>query len=83
MTPGERSDYIIQTWLAFIKKRGSPQPTMSSNEFNLLLTWMDADVPLRVVLQALEQASGTPRTLLYFERPVEAEMQRVRQALAL
>lgn len=82
MTQSERFDYIKELWLKFIARRGSVRPTMSSNEFNLIATWMDQGVPLRVVLQAMADSKGDPRTLLYFERPVEQEWTRVRRAMS-
>lgn len=82
MTKGERFEFSKEVWLSFIRHRGSAQPTMSSNEWDLIRRWMDADVPLRVVLQAIHQNKVTPRTLLYFEKPVAQELERIRRAVA-
>lgn len=83
MTESDKSDYIIQTWLGFCKRRGSVRPTMSSNEFNLIVTLRDEGVPLRIVLRGIQDCGGTPKHLLYCEPAINEAYKRWRTAVQL
>ena len=82
LTQGERFEYSKEVWLAFIKRRGSVTPTMSSLEWNQLCTWMDEPVPLRCVLAGIRECGGTPRTLMYVVPSVRDEARKVERLLA-
>ena len=45
---------------------------MSCAEWGVLAGWMDQDIPLRIILRALQDTNGRGRTLVYYEKPVEA-----------
>ena len=72
----QRIEYGRIVWAAFCKRRGSDWPDCSSAEWDHIRQWMDAEVPLRFVLFAIENYGGTdkrPRRLSYFVEPVKAE----------
>lgn len=76
MTNAQRYQYAQEVWTAFKdKSAGSPRMTlglMTPAEWSVVATWMDRDIPLRVVLRAFKDTKGKDaRTLLYFAGPVE------------
>ena len=71
MTPAERLDYSRAVWAEFRRKTGT-QRAMSCAEWGVLAGWMDQDIPLRIILRALQDTNGRGRTLVYYEKPVEA-----------
>jgi len=81
MTREERGDYARAVWDAFEKKRGHSQQ-MSPAEWHVLATWMDLNIPLRVVLRALDDAGDKGRTLSYYFLPVEQAYRRWKEAVA-
>jgi len=82
LTQGQRFEYSKEVWLEFIKRRGSVRPAMSSLEWNQICTWMDDQVPLRVVLTGIRECGGTPRTLMYCVPSVREEAVKVARLLA-
>jgi hypothetical protein len=78
-----RAEYANVVWLAFLEKSGQP-PTrlMSPAEFGVLRGWMDAGIPLRVVLRALADTKGTGRVLGYFAPSVSDAFEHWRLALS-
>ena len=71
MTPAERLDYSRTVWAEFVRKTGSTRQ-MSCAEWGVLAGWMDQDIPLRIVLRALDDTKGRGHTLVYYEKPVAA-----------
>lgn len=82
MTREERVEYARAVWKAFEDKRGGYERQMSPAEWHILATWMDANIPLRVVLRALEETGGNGRTLSYYFLPVEQAYRRWKEAVA-
>lgn len=79
LTEDERVEYGRQVWESWLKRRGRGGPEMSSAEWDWIRRLMDANVPLRVVLQGITDCHGKldPRkTLLYAKPAVEVEIQR-------
>jgi hypothetical protein len=57
---------------------------MSSAEFALLTRWRDKErIPLRVVLQVLDQTPKVGETLAYYDRAVLEEETRRQRALSV
>lgn len=71
MTVDERLEYARAVWAEFVRKTGSTRQ-MSCAEWGVLAQWMDQDIPLRIVLRALDDTKGRGHTLVYYEKPVEA-----------
>ena len=69
--PEDRPTYAEAVWETFRTKYQSQRFTMSSSEFHLLSGWMDKNIPLPVVLRAIDEMGGKPRTLHACEVPVE------------
>jgi len=79
LTPDERVEYGRTVWEAWLARRGRGGPEMSPAEWDWLAKLMDAQVPLRIVLQGLADCRGKldPRKPLLYARPaVEVELQR-------
>ena len=66
-----RMIYARTVWAEFVKKTGTKR-AMTCAEWGVLVGWMDQDIPLRIVLRALDDTKGKGRTLVYYEKPVEA-----------
>jgi hypothetical protein len=75
VTSDQRYRYARAVWSALKEHSvGSPRLTldlMTPAEWWLLATWMDRDIPFRIVLRAFEDCKGKGRTLLYWAGPVE------------
>ena len=80
MTSEERRQYVREVCLALVGKEPEDY-RMSVAEFGVLQNWMDSGLPLRVVLQTIEQMPKHP-SVLYVKSAVEAEMRRRDRALA-
>jgi len=79
----QRRIYAESVWSAFQDKAATPSTRlMSSGEWRLLSKWMDAHIPLRVVLRAIQDHRGQPRTLLALEASVEEAYRNWQRALA-
>ena len=85
MTNGEqRSEYAYIVWNRFLERTGQPSTRiMSPSEWDVLRGWMDAEVPLRVVLRAFEDTAGRGKTLAYYRGSVEEAMKHWTQAVGL
>lgn len=70
VTADELVQYARAIWGVVVEKRGHEWPDMSSSDFHLICQWMEARVPLRVVLRGLEDCKGTGKTLRYYEGAV-------------
>jgi hypothetical protein len=83
----EAEDYYAAVERHFVSLRGSPL-FVSPAEWQLIHRWREAQIPLRVVKQGLEQAfanrkSHRPiRRLSYCRQTVEASYRRFREAIA-
>lgn len=80
MLEHQRSEYAHQVWDAFLAKTGFPATrSMGPLDWTPLKNWMDADVPLRIVLTAIRETKGKGGTLGYYTNSVKAEWDRVRR----
>lgn len=79
----DRPTYAEAVWDTFRAKHQPDRLMMSNTEFKLVERWMDRDVPLFVVLMALEEFTGRARRLEALEGPVEKVYAYYRQAMAL
>ncbi len=82
LTGEERVLYARAVWATFRAKAGTVRD-MSSAEFVQIGRWIDAQVPLAVVLQAIEDFDGKPRRLEAMVAGVEREHRRVSGAVGL
>ena len=80
LTSEQRSEYANAVWDAFLEKR-QDRLTMTPAEFALVQLWM-REIPLRVVLQAMEQTAKPGRTLAYYGPSVLAEYRRWKASLS-
>jgi hypothetical protein len=80
LTFEQRIEYGRQVWEAWVKRRGRGGPEMSSAEWSdVILSLMNADVPLRVALQGIADCRGKldpQKSLLYAKPAIAAEVQR-------
>lgn len=83
MRKEDRPTYAEAVWDTFRAKHQPNRFTMSTAEFQVVSRWMDRDVPLFVVLRALEEFTGRARRLEALEGPVEKAYAYYRQAMAL
>lgn len=67
----DRPTYAEAVWDTFREKFQPGRLTMSTAEFMTISRWMDQGIPLPVVLRAVEETGGQPRTLMACEREVE------------
>lgn len=91
----QRQQYIREVIFA-LSGQTPEEYRMSSAEFDVLAKWMDANIPLRVVLQAIEQVVERQRSaqwadptlklsrnaVAYIKPAVEQEIRRWQRALA-
>jgi len=87
MTPEEKQQYTHEVVLALSGKE--PADTWLSNaDITTIGDWIRQDIPLRVVLQAIEQVKvrrnfdNVKNPILYLRPAVEEEWNRVRRARA-
>jgi hypothetical protein len=66
----DRVPYIQAIWAVFINKAKVTRG-MSNAEYFLASKWADKDIPLPVVVRAIEEFQGKPRRLEAVEKPVE------------
>lgn len=79
MTAEERQIYIAAVVYA-IHGKTPEQARISSADYGIIATWMDKEVPLRWVLQALEQM-GKVSSVRHARPAVDAEIERVARAV--
>ena len=77
MTEEQKQIYADAVWQAAGGGR-----IMSPAEWDLLRGWMDAEIPLRVVLRGIKDTNRPSRSLLYYRRPVKEAIEHWRKALA-
>lgn len=82
LTTEERVFYARAIWATFRSKAGTLRE-MTNAEFVLIGRWIDRQIPLSVVTQAIEDFAGVPRRLEAVEASVDRENERVRTALGL
>ena len=70
LRPEDRPTYAQACFETFRDKHQPSRLTMSAAEFGIILQWMDKAYPLAVVLRAIDEMGGKPRTLLACEQPV-------------
>jgi hypothetical protein len=83
MTAEQRQEYAQTIWQAYCAKYGIAEWRMSSNDWNVILGWMDRGLPLRYVLQGIADAGTRGRTLSYCVPAVDDETARVIRAQVL
>lgn len=79
MTAEERQTYIAAVVYA-IHGTTPEQARISSADFDIIATWMDKEIPLRWVLQALEQM-GKVSSVRHARPAVLQEIERCQRAL--
>ena len=80
----DRSLYAHEVWTAFLQRTGQPQTRlMSPAEWDVMRGWLDAEVPLRIVLRAFADTAGRGKTLGYYRGSVEEAMKHWTQAVGL
>ena len=78
----QRRLYVEAIWAAFQERAATPTTRMMSPaEWALLSKWMDAKIPLRIVLRAIQDHRGQPRSLLALQASVEEEYRHWQRAL--
>lgn len=86
MKPEDRIEYARIVWQEWCTRRGDEGlGLMSSAEWDLLAGWMDAEIPLRIVLRGIQDCAGkiTARTqLMYVSSSVEEAVAQWRKAVA-
>ncbi len=80
MTSTDRQEYIREVVRAVYGKEPE-EARVSSFEFGVVCSWLDKGMPLRTVLQTVEQMERHP-SIRYVRRAVEEEEFRRRRALA-
>jgi len=79
----QRRIYAESVWSAFKDKAATPSTRMMSPaEWALLSKWVDRGIPLRIVLRAIRDHLGHPRTLLTLEASVQEAWRHWQRALA-
>jgi hypothetical protein len=78
----DRATFARTVWAEFGILSGQKR-LISPAEFALLARWMDASIPLPVILRAFGEFKGTPRVLLAMEHPVARAFEYYRKAMAL
>jgi hypothetical protein len=80
----QRQEYADAVWQAFLAKTGERVTRdMSSLEFDVLKRWMDAGIPLAVVLRGITDTRGKGRMLGYFASSVQEAVEMQRKAVPL
>lgn len=83
LTDEQRQEYAEAVWKAFLAKSGLPETRVSSpGDFVTLKGWMDAGIPLRIVLRAFKDTKGKGRCLAYFAPSVRDAFDYYRKASA-
>lgn len=83
LTDEQRTEYAEAVWTAFLAKSGLPETRVSSpGDFVTLKGWMDAGIPLRIVLRAFKDTKGKGRCLAYFAPSVRDAFDYYRKASA-
>ena len=80
MTDAERTTYTQAVWEAYLERHGHER-LISPIEYALVRSWLESDYPLRIVCGAIRDAAKTPRSLLWYELPVEEAMVRLRSGM--
>lgn len=84
LEPEERDRFWTAVWTAWCTKRGGNGREPDGVEFALARRWLDSGVPLRIVLQGLEDCSSknlTPsKRLTYVGPAVDEEIDRWRRS---
>ena len=79
MTSGDRQQYIAEVVRAVY---GEPEEArVPPFEWGVIQSWMDREVPLRTILQTIEQMPKHP-SIRYVKEAVELEEDRRRRALS-
>ena len=75
-------EYAHEVWMAFCKKAGHPETRQpSSNDNYTLKAWLDASIPLHVVLAAIRESNGSGYTLAYYRNQVDESYARWRKTV--
>lgn len=70
-------------WEEFMALRGLGAQNPTAREWYILSKWLDADIPLPVILRAFGEFQGKPRVLSAMEVPVQRAYEYYRKAMAL
>ena len=81
----QRQEYAAEVWAEFLRVSGQRSTRMATAvEFDVLKRWMDAGVPLRIVLRGMADCVGKgARSLAYFAPAVSDAVEKQRQAVPL
>ena len=71
--------YALEVWKAHVQK-SNVHALASSAEWALMTRWAET-VPLRVTLRAIEDTVTKPKTLMYYDRPVQEAYERWRRSM--
>lgn len=86
MTPETRIEYARIVWQEWLDRRKDDgMGFMTPGEWFLITKWMDAEIPLRIVLRGIQDCAGkiTSRTrLTYVESAVNDAVDGWRRAIA-
>jgi hypothetical protein len=78
----QRQVYAQEVWDAFLARTGqSPTKTMSTLEWDVVRGWMEAGIPLRIVMRGIDDTKGTGRLLSYYDPSVREAAQKWRANL--
>lgn len=81
MTPEQRQDYANCVWAKAQQLMGVSR-LCSPAEYDLIYRWMEAEIPLAIVLRGMADTAGKgARSLLYFEPGVLQAVEHWRKAL--
>ena len=85
MTPEHRTDYARIVWQAWLDRhQDNGMGFQTPAEWFLITKWMDAEIPLRIVLRGIQDVRGKigPRTqLTYVASSVDEAFQRWHRAI--
>lgn len=85
MTDREKAEYADVVWVTFLQRLPyHDRPLfMSPMNWETLKGWLDAEIPLRIVLRGMQDTGGKGKTLSYYEGPVRNAYEYARQAVPL
>lgn len=80
----QRQRYAEEVWSEFLRVSGQRTTRLASpSEFAMLKSWMDAGIPLRIVLRGLTDCVGKGKSLNYYAPAVLEAIEANRQAVPL
>jgi hypothetical protein len=83
MTGEQRVEYARTFWQEFRVITGCEDDCMRCADWHILAGYMDRSVPLRILLRGIQDTGKRVPRLRYYERPIEAAIDRWQKALSL